>query len=160
VRRISEQNVELVRRFLEAIERAFDAYWNDPRSIAAAMEADVLWPEWREVFGYAHPRVEWRMAFLGETQHGHLAAAAAWDDFLTWAEDYRSTLEEAADLGGDHVLAVVTIASKGRESRARLDARLFIVLTVREGLFVRIIESTDRKQALEAAGLDAESTTA
>jgi hypothetical protein len=41
--------VEVVRRFMEAIERAFDAYWKDPRSIASALEAGELWPEWAKV---------------------------------------------------------------------------------------------------------------
>jgi ketosteroid isomerase-like protein len=150
---MSQENVVIVRRFFETIERAFDAYWRSPRSIAAAVEAQDLWPEWKEVFEYAHPEIEWQTIFLGETFRGHRATAAAWDDFLTWAEDYRPSLEEVADLGGDQVFAVVGLIGKGKNSGLRMDARFFDVFTVRERLIVRIEEYTGRNQALEAAGL-------
>ena len=150
---MSQENVEIVRRFFEAIERAFDAYWKNPRSIAAAVEAHDLWPEWVEVFEKAHPQVEWETVFLGETFRGQLEAARAWDDFLTWAEDYRPSLEDAADLGGDHVFAVIALVGQGKNSGLRMDARFFDVITVREGLIVRIQEHTARAEALEALGL-------
>jgi ketosteroid isomerase-like protein len=149
---MSQENVELVRRFMEAIERAFDAYWKNPRSIAAAIEADDLWPEWSEVFGYLQAQVEWKSAFLGRTHRGHLEGAAAWDDFLTWAQDYRPSLDELADLGGEQVYAVVALIGTGKNSGTRMDSRFFDVFTVRDGLIERIEEYTDRNQALEAAG--------
>lgn len=151
---MSQENVETVRRFFEVTERFFDAYWKSPRSIAAAMEANDLWPEWREVLEYVHPQIEWQTVFLGETVRGQTEAAAAWDDFLTWAEDYRPSLEEVADLGGEHVFAVVALVGQGKNSGMRMDARFFDVITVREGLIVRIEEHTSREQALEAAGVE------
>ena len=150
---MSQENLEIVRRFFDAIERAFDAYWSSPRSIAAAIEADDLWPEWREVFGYVHPHIEWQTVFLGETHRGHLEAAANWDDFLTWAEDYRPSLEDLADLGGDHVFVVVALVGEGKDSDLRMNARFFDLFTLRDGLIVRIEEYTDRNQALETLGL-------
>jgi ketosteroid isomerase-like protein len=150
---MSQENVEMVRRFFGAIEQAFDAYWKDPRSIAAALEARDLWPEWVEAYGYLHPEIEWQTVFLGETACGHLEAARVWDDFLTWAEDYRPSLEEVADLDGDRVFAVVALVGKGKESDMRVDARFFDVVAVQEGQIVRIEEYTSRTDALEAAGL-------
>jgi ketosteroid isomerase-like protein len=150
---MSKENVELVRRFMEAIERGFDAYWKDPRSIAAALEANDLWPEWEEVFDSVDPQVEWQTVFLAETHRGQLAAARVWDDFLTWAEDYRPSLENVEDLGGDHVSAVLALIGKGKDSRVEMGSRFFDVFTVREGLIVRIAEYTSRTEALEAAGL-------
>jgi ketosteroid isomerase-like protein len=150
---MSQESVEVVRRFFDVLERAFDAYWKSPRSIAAAMEAHDLWPEWKESFEYVHPEIEWKTTFLGETYRGHHASAAAWDDFLRWAEDYRPSLEEVADLGGAQVFVVVGLVGKGKDSAPRMDARFFDVFTVRERLIVRIEEYTSRDQALEAAGL-------
>jgi ketosteroid isomerase-like protein len=147
---MSQENVEIVRRFMEAIERAFDAYWKNPRSIAAAIKAHDLWPQWEEVFGYLHPQIEWQTVFLAETHRGLLEAAAVWDDFLTWAEDYRPSLDELVDLGGEHVFAVVALVGTGKNSGTRMEARFFDAFTVREGLIVRIEEYTDRNQALEA----------
>jgi ketosteroid isomerase-like protein len=147
---VSKERVETVRGFFAAIERGFEAYWENPRSILGALEGDDLWPEWKEVFGYTHPQIEWRMAFLGETYRGHLQAAAAWDDFLAWAEDYRPRVEELADLGGDYVFAVVGLVGRSKKSGMRVGARLFTLFTVREGLIVRVEEYTDRDQAREA----------
>ena len=82
----------MVRRSFEALDRVFDAYWANPRSIAAGVEANDL-PEWSEAFEYIHPDIEWQTVFLGETFHGVSEGARAWDDFLTWAEDYRPEVE-------------------------------------------------------------------
>jgi hypothetical protein len=87
---MSDENVEFVRRgFEEVVARAFEAYWREPRSIAAALEADDLWPEWRELFALLDPEVEWKTLFLDTTFRGHLGVARGWDDFLTWADHYR-----------------------------------------------------------------------
>jgi ketosteroid isomerase-like protein len=150
---MSHENVEMVRRFFGAAERAFDAYWKNPRSIAAGLEARGLGTEWAEVYEYVHPQIEWHTVFLGETARGHLETARIWDDFLTWAEDYRPSLEDVANLGGDHVFAVVALVGKGKDSDMRMGARLFDVFTVRERLIVRIEEYTSRAEALDAAGL-------
>ena len=150
---MSQENVAIVRRFMQAIERAFDAYWKSPRSIAASLEASDLWPEWAEVYEYVHPQVEWQTVFLGDTARGHLETARVWDDFLTWAKDYRPSLEAAEDLGGDHVFAVLALVGEGKDSDLRMNARFFDVFTLRDGLIVRIEEYADRSQALETAGL-------
>jgi ketosteroid isomerase-like protein len=152
-RAVSQENVEVVRRFMDAIEKGFDAYWENPRSIAAALEAQDLWPEWVEAYEFVHPQIEWQTTFLGETFRGHLETARAWDDFLPWAEDYRPKLEEVAGLGDDHVFAVVGLVGKGKNSGMRMDARFYDVFTVREMLIVRIEEYVSRREAFEAAGL-------
>jgi ketosteroid isomerase-like protein len=135
---------------MDAIERGFDAYWKNPRSIAAALETNDLWPEWEEAFDCIDPQIEWQTTFLAETHRGQLEAARVWDDLLTWAEDYRPRLEDVEDLGGDHVFVVVALIGKGKDSRIEIGSRFFDVFTVREGLIVRIEEYTSRTEALEA----------
>jgi ketosteroid isomerase-like protein len=148
---MSRENVEIVRRFFGAMERFFEEYWKDPRSLVAAVETGDLWPEYRNALSCAHPDAEWQTTFLGATHQGSLEIAKAWDDFLKWAEDYRVRLHEATDLGGDQVFAILTLTSKTKDGNA-LDARFFDVITVREGLIVRVAEYTNRPEALEAVG--------
>jgi ketosteroid isomerase-like protein len=149
---MSQENVEIVRRFWDAVQRFFDAYWEDPRSIALAVEADTLWPEYREVLAFVDPEVEWKTVFLGETHRGVLETAKVWDDYLKWARDYRVGLQEAKDLGADRVYAVVTIVGKAKVGGTPMDTRFFDVLTLRNSRIVRLEEYTDRDKALEAAG--------
>jgi ketosteroid isomerase-like protein len=150
---MSEENVEIVRRFFAAVGRFFDAYWDSPgRSLTSALETGETWPQLREALSYLHPDVEWQTVFLGDTTHGQLEMAKTWDDYLKWADDYRVGLAEAEDLGGDRVYGVVALSSKLKDSGARMDARFYDVLTIQGGLIVRIEEYTEPSQALEAAG--------
>ena len=150
---MSQENVEIVSSFMDAVQRFFNAYWEDPRSIAAAVEADDLWPEYREALAYVHPEVEWKTVFLGETHRGILAAARVWDDYLKWAEDYRVDLQEVADLGNDRVYATLGLVGKAKAGGEPMNAQFFDVFTLRDGLITRLEEYPDRAQALEAAGL-------
>src|SRR5215217_6712572 len=105
---MSEGNVDVVRNAIEALDRAFESYWREPRSIADAIEAGD-WPEWTEAMDYVHPQIEWQTVFLGTTVHGRAAGARLWDDYLQWASDYRPALEEVEDLGGERVFAVLNL---------------------------------------------------
>jgi ketosteroid isomerase-like protein len=151
---VSEKNVEVVRRSFEALDRAFDSFWTDPRSIAAGMEADD-WPEWEEAFDYIHPEIEWRTVFLGETFHGRAEVARAWDDFLRWAEDYRPSLETTEILEGDRVFAEVRLVGRGKGVRRdlQMNARFYDVFTIKDGLILRLEEYATRAEALDAAQL-------
>jgi hypothetical protein len=60
---MSQENVEIARRFFAAVKRSFETYWQNPRSFAAALEAEELWPEAREVFKFVHPDAEWQTIF-------------------------------------------------------------------------------------------------
>jgi ketosteroid isomerase-like protein len=97
--------------------------------------------------------VEWKTVFLGETHRGHLAAAKVWDDYFKWADEYRVALQEVTDLGDDRVYANLALHGKARAGGAPMDAAFFDVFTLRDGLIVRLEEYTERKHALEAAGL-------
>ena len=148
---MSAENVELTRRTLAALDRALEAYWRDPRPITRAYEDGELWPEWEDWFALVHPEIEWQTVFLGETFHGHHECVRVWNDFLRWAADYRVELEEIEDLGGDRVFVVLTITGQGRGSAARMGTRFFSVITIRDGQVARLLEYTDRDEAMEAA---------
>ena len=146
---MSVENVKWVRRVFDVVAGAFDAYWLEPRSITAALEADDLWPEWRELFELLDPDVEWRTLFLGTTFRGRDGVAHGWDDFLTWADDYRPRIGEAEDLGGDQVLVEVPFTGKPKDG-PRMSGTFFAVFTVRNDLLVRVHEHTTRAEALAA----------
>ena len=58
-RRCRSENVEIVRRFNEAGQRSIDAYWENPRSRPAALEAGDLDPETEAALAFLHPEVEY-----------------------------------------------------------------------------------------------------
>ena len=143
------EHVEFVRRGFEVVGRAFEAYWREPRSIAAALEGDDLWPEWKELFELLDPEVEWKTLFLDTTFRGHLGVARGWDDFLTWADYYRPSLEDAKDLGGNQVLVTVTFAGQTKDG-PRMSGGFFAVFTLRNNRVLRVDEYTTRAEALAA----------
>jgi hypothetical protein len=67
---VSTENVELVRRNIGTMQLALNAYWRDPRSIVAALDADELWPKC------------------------YVEMAVAWTDFLKRVEGFTVRIEE------------------------------------------------------------------
>ena len=149
---MSAENVELVRRNFEAVQRALDAYWRDPHSIGRAMDEGTLSPAWHETFEFLHPEVEWRTVFLGQTFHGHRECAGVWDDFLRAFRDYRPHLVETEALGDGRVYLLMELEGVGRDSGHPMGSRFHAIFTVRDGLVVRLEEYTSREDALAAAG--------
>jgi ketosteroid isomerase-like protein len=150
---MSEENVGLVRRYFEATERAFAAYWDGPRSVADSLRAGKVEPEIADAMRYLHPNIEWKSALIGITTRGYEETARGVDQLLDAAQDYGLEVPELIDLGGDEVLAVVQLAMKGRTSDIDVNATIFAIVTVEHGLISRIDEYLERAEALEAAGL-------
>ena len=65
---------------------------------------------------------------------------------------YGFETEEIRDCG-EHVLVVVRENARGKASGAVVDARIYQVMTFREGRVLRYQEFYDETQALEAVGL-------
>jgi ketosteroid isomerase-like protein len=149
---MSEENMEVARRFSEAFERSSRAYWKNPRSLVDALEAGDLDPEGTHLLSYLHPQVEWKTAFSleGETHRGHLDFLKVCDEFLDATEDYSVTVREVTDLGTDRVLVVSDLAFKGKGTGIEVNGVSCALITVRGGLIVRIDEFSNRNDALEA----------
>jgi ketosteroid isomerase-like protein len=153
---MSGENVELVRRAREAGQRSLDAYWRDPRSGVAALEAGDLPPETEAFLAFLHPEVEYNAvpaALEGGTARGHVGWLRSWDAFLSQMDDGSVEVKEVADLGGDQVLAVSELTAKWKGSGMELSEPRFTVMTIRDRLIVRIDVYRERAKALEAAGL-------
>ena len=149
---MSQENVEVVRRFFEATERLLEG-WDTSRSVVETMKADDLPPEAREALGYMTAEAEWNPVFSGETYHGQLELGKAMEELLQAAGTYSVELRELTDLGNDRVFVVYGIDLRGRTSGIEVGVRLFSVVTLKDGLIARMDEYTDRREALEAAGL-------
>jgi hypothetical protein len=153
---MSQENVALVRRFYEAGQRSLEAYWENPRSGTAALEAGDLDPETEAVLVFLHPEVEYTgvpAPVEGGSAHGHLGWLQAWEAYLNASESVTMTLTDLADLGGDLVLAVGELTVKWKGSGMTLTEPRFSIIRVRGRLIVRMSVYSDRTEALEAAGL-------
>ena len=126
---MSQENVEVVRSYLELIQR---------RDLAAAL--DCLDPDVEYEVGQELP------------MRGRVAVRAMWDRWDADWEDYELLPEEFID-AGDHVLVTVRCSARGRGSGVVVDNRTFDVYTLRDRKCVRKVEFNVRSEALEAAGL-------
>ena len=150
---MSQENVEVVSRYYDAVDRAFLAYWEDPRSAADGLRAGEISPEAVEMMSCLHPSAEWKTALTGVTYRGYGDMASGFDELVDAARTYGIAVKEITDLGGDQVLAGVEAAMRGKASDIDVKAMIFVVVTVRDGLITRMDEYVERGEALEAVGL-------
>jgi uncharacterized protein len=130
------------RKNIELVESAFDA-WNrgELEAFADHVAEDVAWLEFSgRPEGDSSERVgRDRMRKSLESLFD------AWDS-------YRLELEEIHDLG-DRFVVVVREVARGRASGLEIDGRWGYLITVRDGLMIRIEAYRDAGRALEAAGV-------
>lgn len=133
---MSQANVEVVRRIFEAVGQH-----GDLEAGLANMAPDVEWDMsgvvgWPEERGY----------------HGRKAVR----DFLkgwveSWSEWHFDT-EQIVDLGND-VFVAIREWGLGADTGASVEQRRFFVWAMKDGRTVRVQMFSERRDALEAAGL-------
>ena len=123
---MSQENVEIVRRFLVVVD--ID-----------------------EALTYADPGIVWNPTEELATQ-GHGAVRASLARWKAEWHDYRVIPEEFVDRG-DSVVVTVRLRGRGRGSGVEVDARFYDVYTLRDGKIVRMDQFTERSQAIQAAEL-------
>jgi ketosteroid isomerase-like protein len=129
VREMSEENVEIVRRF-------FDTYrQGDYEGSLQCLAPDVVYKVAQEA-----------------PARGPDAVRAIWERWEDAWEELETTPEEFID-AGDRVFVTVRYTGRGRASGIEFDTRTFEVCTLRDGKIVDKVEFTERSAALEAAGL-------
>jgi ketosteroid isomerase-like protein len=126
---------------VEFVQRGYDAYARgDIEAVLADLSPDM---------------VTYRRDPDGATFHGpegFLEAIAEWvEDF----EDFEFTPLEFIDAGDDRVLVHVRQRATGAQSGTPIEGEFWFVHTVRDGRAVRLDMFVAKRQALEAAGLDA-----
>ena len=118
---VSQQNVEIVRRFLRAgVEEAL---------------AD------------ADPEIVWNPVEELPTQ-GHGAVRASLTRWKAEWNDYELLPEDFLDIG-DHVVVTVRVRGRGRGSGIEIDARCSDVFTLRSERIVRMDQFAERAEALD-----------
>jgi ketosteroid isomerase-like protein len=122
LRAMSQESVEIVRRFLEG----------DVDEALALADPDIVWNPIEELPSQGHAAL--RASFARWT--------AEWDDYEVLPEEF--------DDRGEHVVVTVRIRARGRGSGAEVEARFYDLYTVRDGKIVRMEQFTERDQALEA----------
>ena len=134
---MSQENVEMVRRFVEAI----------PRDV----EDDV-----EEMLSYIDPEGELHSAIVGGAEanvyRGHEGFRRWVADSFESFEEVRNEWSEFRDLD-TRVLAFGHVKARGRGSGMELDSPMGWVFTARGGKIVKAEGYLSRAEALEAVGL-------
>jgi ketosteroid isomerase-like protein len=84
---------------------------------------------------------------------GKEAALDLYRDYWDTWDDYVLEPAEVIDAGQDRVVVVLRERGSGRASGASFERTWCVVFTLRDGRIVRIEHFTERREALEAAGL-------
>jgi uncharacterized protein len=128
---VSRQDLEIVQRWYDAFNRGDMETWLD------LLDPEVTWQAAREDPDSAlHRGRDGSRRYVGQ-----------------WMESYDSLRVEPLELldCGEQVVVWARVTGAGRSSGIALDMEQAHVMTVREGLIVRLHEYFDRAEALEAA---------
>jgi ketosteroid isomerase-like protein len=135
---VSQENVEVVRRMVEA--------WNEEGWEGVADR------------GLLHPDVEYHDDERWPEARSAVGASALVERFVevmdVLGKDATVEVEELLDAGTDSVVMVFRFAGKARASGIHHDHRWGFVCRMREGQIAYIRAYLDPNEALEAAGLE------
>lgn len=135
---MSEENVEVVRRIWEAVERG------DREAVFALYDPAIV---------LDNSTVPGPVAGVYHGQDGVRRFAEEWrESFET--ETYRAHPETFID-AGERVVVGVRLTARGKASGAEVEMPRWNVYKIRNGLVVRIDIFETKAQALEAAGIEA-----
>jgi len=135
---MSQENVEVVRRFIEALPRAQAS--DDWQPVCAEVAIDV--------------EIEDLDISLDTDRYRGQDSVRKW--IGDWMESWDSwTLEdvEVRSVGEDRAIGLFLVRAKGRGSGIELSRRDALVCTLRAGKIEKATYYNDQQQALEAAGL-------
>jgi ketosteroid isomerase-like protein len=127
---MSEENVEIVRRFADAYVRG------DVDGALALFDPQIVFKRFEEAAVVGH---EAARASLGRWE-------ADWKNLETIPEDFIDA--------GDQILVPVLFRGRGQGSGVEVEGRYYEVVTVRDGRIVHWEEFSERSDALAAAGLE------
>ncbi len=131
---MSQENVEIVRRHLEARGEGLSA-------LLKTLDPDIEWD-------LSHSASPYRGVY-----RGHAGVQQLWDEFSEAWSQTEWTLEEALPIGDDSVVATVVVSGRGKGSGVGLQSRGGGLYTVRLGKIVQFQLFQTKAEALEAVGL-------
>jgi ketosteroid isomerase-like protein len=144
---MTDENVQVVRGYFEALNRWLAAYWSDPEQPIEQV------PGLDEVDEHLAPDAEWDWLFTPETFRGRDQILQAVSDWLETVSDWRVEVDELVDGRQHRVMVVGRVIARGKGSGAPIRQPLFTAVTVQDGKVARIEDHTDRASGLQAAGL-------
>jgi ketosteroid isomerase-like protein len=130
---VSEANVEVVRRGIEAFSRA------DWEASVELMDPDIEWHDAPDLPG-------------AQVHHGREAVLTQWKGMGEALEGFTVEAERFFD-AGDQVVVFLKSLGRGRASGVPVSRELAQVVTVRDGRATKIVGYDDRTKALADAGL-------
>jgi ketosteroid isomerase-like protein len=133
---MSQQNVEIAARFYEPTTSKAELLAAMPKTMALC-----------------HPEVEWTVPEDGTTYLGREGVRQRLEEWLESFVEYRYEVQRIIDCGGDEVLVEAAEVGRGAMSGAKVRSTNYELLTIRDGMIVRIREFYDDGDAFEAAGL-------
>jgi ketosteroid isomerase-like protein len=133
---MSQENVEIAGRFYEPTTSKAELLAAMPRTMALC-----------------HPEVEWTVPEDGTTYLRREGVRQRLEEWLESFAEYRYDVQRIIDCGGDDVLVEAAEVGRGAMSGAKVRSTNYELLTIRDGLIVRIREFYDEGDAFEAAGL-------
>ena len=133
---MSEENVEIIRRGIEAFNRG------DADAFVAIAQPDVEWED--AVFWSERPKV-----YRGREELREWFAQVQ----EPWESIHVGAIEEILEAGDDRLVVGYGLTGRGRSSGADTQLHLWQVFWFREGLVAKRRVFRERAEALEAAGL-------
>jgi ketosteroid isomerase-like protein len=134
---MSKENVEVVRRGLEAWQRDDFDTW------LSVLDPAVEW----------HTALERLVGGTGTFYRGVKGMREFWTEYRTELEDFRVEAEELRDLGDDRVLLLGQVWWRGRASGIDVESQIGLIFTLRDSKVARSMDYLSHQEALEAAGL-------
>ena len=130
---MSQENVELIERFFKLYNRREIDAW----------------------VGMMAPDLEWHVDPEDPDTTIHHGQEAVKRYGLAWAEMMDATIEvrEIFEASDDQAVAWIRIESRGGLSGAQAGQNYAFIFKLRDGLVVRVQETQDKREALEAVGL-------
>src|SRR5438046_1505630 len=129
---MSQENVEIVRRWVWAFDNDTDAF--------------------RELL---HPEIEWMPIEDNNTPaYGLDHAMSIRNGWLDAWDEHNADVHEMLDGGGEDVMGAATLIGRGKVSGVGVDLHIYVHFKVRDGKVVYIYEYQDRSAALKAVGLE------
>ena len=133
---MSQENVEIAARFYESTTSKAALLAAMPRTMALC-----------------HTEVEWTVPEDGTTYLGREGVRQRLEEWLESFDEYRYDVQRIIDCGGDEVLVEAAEVGRGAMSGAKVRSPNYELLTIRDGMIVRIREFDDEGDALAAVGL-------
>jgi ketosteroid isomerase-like protein len=135
---VSQENVEVVRRLLEAWQR------DDFETFLSKTHPDIEW----------HAVLQRLVEGPGSVYRGHDGVRRLWDAYRTEIEGFQVEAAEIRDAGQDRVVLLAQIRWRGVASGIESESPFSMVISVRDGKMFHSLDDLSHEQALKAVGLE------